>query len=165
MGKKRASLNAVLAALNSQEILAPGGRTGPLGCVEFLRRSENGRMTLVMDEFAEPIISIRAPIETAHLATVIKSLNARQRVLKHRRIGAALGWAARVVRGCRFALRGNHWTCRGRASARWPAVHGRNCPGRRCAGWRCKSYRQSGRCNPDRLCRRCGPAGAFAATA
>ncbi len=46
--------------------------------------------------------------------------------------GARLGRAPDNRR--EFALTGNPWTMPWRASAGWPAVHGRNCPGRRCAG-------------------------------
>jgi hypothetical protein len=50
--------------------------------VEFLRKPDNGRMTLVLDESAEPITSLWAHMETADLPTVIESLRVRERVLK-----------------------------------------------------------------------------------
>jgi hypothetical protein len=57
---------------------------GPQVHVQFLRISDNreGRMTLVLDESAEPVTSLWAQMTTTDLSTARESLRARERVPK-----------------------------------------------------------------------------------
>lgn len=51
---------------------------GPFVRAEFLRKSKNGRVTLVLHESAPPVRSLWAVMDTADLATAKAALAARE---------------------------------------------------------------------------------------
>jgi hypothetical protein len=64
-------------------VAEPWHEDGPVVRVEFLRKSANGRLTLVLDETAEPVPSLWSKMTTNELPTAIESLRIREGVSKN----------------------------------------------------------------------------------
>jgi hypothetical protein len=54
--------------------------TGPQVCVEFLRQSNNGRITLVLDQFAAPVQSQWAMMASDDIPKAITALQLRENI-------------------------------------------------------------------------------------
>ena len=69
---------------------------GPLVCVEFVRQSSDGRVTLVLESFALPVRSLWALMDVSELSAAREALRAREGVRENSldRIGA---WSAGEV--------------------------------------------------------------------